>query len=141
VVKEFKTLGGIEMLYASFNWDCPKCTKVNWEDEADDERRYTCSGCKNKFYLTFDVHVAEVELCDEAKEAADYAATFLVAVDVSSDKGETWVEMTINTRDLNPDTSPVKPGDWIKRNNLVYEVTITPRNLLTTKQLQTVVGK
>ena len=119
------------MLNSSFHWQCPPCNKVQWEDFADEEKLYKCKGCKRSFMLTFDVSVTEVEAYDEEKEIA--ASIILVTVGVSKDGGVSWVDMTINTRDLDPEASPIKPGWLLKHNGSIYRVYLHPQ----LKRLQT----
>jgi hypothetical protein len=102
------------MLYADFCWDCPRCKKTNWENFANEDDPYKCKGCQKKFYLTFSVEVEEIESHNE--ETGEAESIHLVDIEVSQDSGETWQTMTVNTRDLNPDTSPLKSG-WLLRHN------------------------
>ncbi|WP_127532753.1 hypothetical protein [Paenibacillus kobensis] len=108
------------MLYADFCWDCPSCKQLNWAGVADEDRLYTCKKCNKKYYLSFRIEVEEIELYDEQKETV--SSVVLVTVDISKDNGQTWEEMSINTKDLNPETADVKDGWFIRHNGHIYRV-------------------
>ncbi|MGK9289655.1 hypothetical protein KXR68_12845 [Staphylococcus warneri] len=99
-------------MFADFCWVCPNCKTINDECYADEDKFYECDECGKKSALTFSVDVESVELYEEPKEKAN-----MLKIGVSRDKGRTWEEIDVNTRDLNPATSPLNPGDLIKAPN------------------------
>ncbi|ASA20928.1 hypothetical protein [Paenibacillus donghaensis] len=100
------------MLYADFVWQCPNCKQFHSEGFANEDDPYTCCGCKRQFILTFSVDVEEIEAYD--KKSGQVSEVRLIKMGISHDQGKTWGEIEVDTRDLNPDTSPLKVGDWIK---------------------------
>ena len=112
------------MLYTDFYWKCPSCNKGNWETCANEDEPYECEGCKREFLLTFSVEVEEVELYDRKSDSVSEIK--LTEIEVSKDSGETWEKMTVNTRDLNPETSPIKDGWLLRHNGQTYKAYIHP---------------
>lgn len=100
------------MLWADFTWQCPNCKQFHSEGFANEDDPYTCRGCGRQFMLTFSVDVEDVEAYDKQSERVSEVR--LTKIGISHDQGKTWGEIEVDTRDLNPDTSPLKVGDWIK---------------------------
>lgn len=121
------------MLFTDFYWDCPSCKKMNWESLANEDDPYKCRGCKRKFYLTFSVEVEEIERYDE--EADQIVSVQMTEIGVSCDSGKTWERKVVDTRDLNPTTSMIKPGEWIEHNGEIRRVHLNEKHnrLQTTK--------
>jgi hypothetical protein len=46
-------------------------------------------------------------------------------IKISNDKGNTWLEEEIDIRDVDPQKSKLKVGDWIERNGVKYEIKLT----------------
>lgn len=108
------------MLFADFWWDCPHCQKMNSESLAKEDDPYKCRGCGRKYYLTFSVDVMEIDAYDDQTDLV-YTPK-MVEIEVSKDAGQTWEKMTVDTKDLNPDTSPLKPGWLLRHNGSTYKV-------------------
>lgn len=117
-------------MHSNFSWDCPSCKNINWEHTADEYKGYKCGECKKEYQLSFEVEVVDIEEVEEAPQ------TNLIEVRISKDRGKTWYSDEIDSRDLNPNTSQVKPGDWLEVNGNVWEVSVNENNTrLHTKKL------
>ncbi|WP_127549723.1 hypothetical protein [Paenibacillus amylolyticus] len=111
-------------MYTDFVWQCPSCKGTNREVLADEYKAYTCGTCGKKSLLTFSVEVDDVELYEEPQKVVN-----LQKLIVSRDQGETWEEIECDTRDLNPETSPLNPNDLIKvPDGSIFKVQLNPRN-------------
>lgn len=101
-------------------WLCKVCGAANYVvgPVADGRKCLTCTECKTKHMLDLkvDVTIRRVQTLDEYEEEEEILEQVrrFCTLEVSRDQGKTWQQMRVNTMDNNPETSCLKPGDYIR---------------------------
>jgi hypothetical protein len=102
-------------------WICRKCGTPNYLDvvqAAEGVRVFACFACNTKHVLNVRVNVSihrvqTLEESEREEEVLDEIRRFRT-LEVSRDRGVTWQKMKVNVMDTNPETSCLKPGDYIR---------------------------